>query len=404
MTGSSEVQASVTWQERWQHALMDNYGTPAVMLVRGRGARVWDADGREYIDLLAGIAVNALGHADPRLVSAVADQMATLGHTSNLQATDPAVRLAERLVDLVQDPTARVFFCNSGAEANEAAFKLARLTGRTGMVVAQGSFHGRTMGALSLTAQPAKQDPFRPLPGDVTVVPYGDAEALASAVTASTAAIVLEPIQGEGGVIVPPAGYLARAREIADEHGALLILDEVQTGIGRTGAWFAHQIEGVRPDVLTLAKGLGGGLPIGAVIGFGRAAGMFTPGSHGSTFGGNPVSCAAALAVLQAVEDDGLLERSRKLHDVLATGLVDRGHGLVSHVRGQGLLLAAVLDTPPAADVERACRDHGLLVNAVSSDAIRLAPPLVLSDDDVREALERWDAACAAVVAMRASA
>lgn len=403
MTASSEVQASVTWQERWQHALMDNYGTPAVMLVRGRGARVWDADGREYIDLLAGIAVNALGHADPRLISAVVDQMATLGHTSNLQATEPAVRLAERLVDLVRDPTARVFFCNSGAEANEAAFKLARLTGRTGMVVAQGSFHGRTMGALSLTAQPAKQDPFRPLPGDVTVVPYGDVEALASAVTASTAAIVLEPIQGEGGVIVPSAGYLARAREIADEHGALLILDEVQTGIGRTGAWFAHQIEGVRPDVLTLAKGLGGGLPIGAVIGFGRAAGMFTPGSHGSTFGGNPVSCAAALAVLQAVEDDGLLERSRKLHDVLATGLVDRGHGLVSHVRGQGLLLAAVLHTPPAADLERACRDHGLLVNAVAADAIRLAPPLVLSDADVREALERWEAACAAVVAMRNS-
>lgn len=403
MTASSEVQASVTWQERWQHALMDNYGTPAVMLVRGRGARVWDADGREYIDLLAGIAVNALGHADPRLISAVVDQMATLGHTSNLQATEPAVRLAERLVDLVRDPTARVFFCNSGAEANEAAFKLARLTGRTGMVVAQGSFHGRTMGALSLTAQPAKQDPFRPLPGDVTVVPYGDVEALASAVTASTAAIVLEPIQGEGGVIVPSAGYLARAREIADEHGALLILDEVQTGIGRTGAWFAHQIEGVRPDVLTLAKGLGGGLPIGAVIGFGRAAGMFTPGSHGSTFGGNPVSCAAALAVLQAIEDDGLLERSRKLHDVLATGLVDRGHGLVSHVRGQGLLLAAVLHTPPAADLERACRDHGLLVNAVAADAIRLAPPLVLSDADVREALERWEAACAAVVAMRNS-
>lgn len=403
MTAPSNVEASAVWSERWQHALMDNYGTPAITLVRGSGARVWDADGREYIDLLAGIAVNALGHADPRLVSAVADQMATLGHTSNLQATEPAVRLAERLLELVQDPSARVFFCNSGAEANEAAFKLARLTGRTGMVVARGSFHGRTMGALSLTAQPAKQDPFRPLPGDVTVVPYGDADALASAVTESTAAIVLEPIQGEGGVIVPPAGYLQRAREIADEHGALLILDEVQTGIGRTGTWFAYQAEDVRPDAMTLAKGLGGGLPIGAVVGFGRAAGMFTPGSHGSTFGGNPVSCAAALAVLQTVEDDGLLERARALHDVLTAGLVDRGHGLVSHVRGRGLLLAAVLHTPPAADVERACRDHGLLVNAVASDAIRLAPPLVLTDDDVREALARWDAACASVVSMRGS-
>ncbi len=404
MTASSEVERSASWPERWQHALMDNYGTPAITLVRGHGARVWDTDGREYIDLLAGIAVNILGHADPRLIEAVAGQMAVLGHTSNLQATEPAVRLAERLVDLVQDPSARVFFCNSGAEANEAAFKLARLTGRTGMVVAQRSFHGRTMGALSLTAQPTKQDPFRPLPGDVTVVPYGDVEALASAVTESTAAIVLEPIQGEGGVIVPPHGYLTRAREIADEHGALLVLDEVQTGIGRTGTWFAHQAEGVRPDVLTLAKGLGGGLPIGAVIGFGRAAGMFTPGSHGSTFGGNPVSCAAALAVLQAVESDGLLDRARALHDALASGLVTRGHGLVSHVRGRGLLLAAVLQTPPAADVERACRDHGLLVNAVAADAIRLAPPLILSDDDVHDALDRWDAACASVVSMRESA
>lgn len=404
MTAPSKGEASGVWSERWQHALMDNYGTPAITLVRGRGARVWDTDGREYIDLLAGIAVNILGHADPRLVEAVAGQMAILGHTSNLQATEPAVRLAERLVDLVQDPSARVFFCNSGAEANEAAFKLARLTGRTGMVVAQRSFHGRTMGALSLTAQPTKQDPFRPLPGDVTVVPYGDVEALASAVTESTAAIVLEPIQGEGGVIVPRHGYLTRAREIADEHGALLVLDEVQTGIGRTGTWFAHQAEGVRPDVLTLAKGLGGGLPIGAVIGFGRAAGMFTPGSHGSTFGGNPVSCAAALAVLQAVESDGLLDRARALHDALASGLVTRGHGLVSHVRGRGLLLAAVLQTPPAADVERACRDHGLLVNAVAADAIRLAPPLILSDDDVHDALDRWDAACASVVSMRESA
>lgn len=401
MTTGSAVQVTTSWQERWQHSLMDNYGTPAITLVRGRGARVWDEEGREYIDLLAGIAVNALGHADPRLVEAVATQMATLGHTSNLQATEPAIRLAERLVAMGGDDSARVFFCNSGAEANEAAFKLARLTGRTGMVVAQGSFHGRTMGALSLTAQPAKQDPFRPLPGDVTVVPYGDADSLAKAVSRSTAAIMLEPIQGEGGVIVPPDGYLARAREIADAQGALLILDEVQTGIGRTGTWFAHQREGVLPDVITLAKGLGGGLPIGAVIAFGGCAGMFRPGSHGSTFGGNPVSCAAALAVLDAIEKDSLMDRAVDLHERLARGLVERSGGLVDHVRGRGLLLAAVLTEPPAADLERACRAHGLLVNAVAADAIRLAPPLVLTDTDVDEALARWGAACASVTEQR---
>jgi acetylornithine/N-succinyldiaminopimelate aminotransferase len=396
--------ARTDWQERWESALMDNYGTPPVMLVRGSGVRAWDADGTEYIDLLAGIAVNALGHAHPALVEAVTTQMATLGHTSNLAATEPAITLAERLQQLVGDPTTRVFFCNSGAEANEAAFKLARLTGRTGMVVAERSFHGRTMGSLALTAQPAKQDPFRPLPGDVTVVPFGDADALRAAVTEQTAAIMLEPIQGEGGVIVPPDGYLAAARAIADEAGALLILDEVQTGIGRTGDWFAHQHEGVTPDVMTLAKGLGGGLPIGAVVAWGRAASLFSPGAHGSTFGGNPVSCAAALAVLGVIERDQLLARAASLHRVLATGLVDRSHGLVDHVRGRGLLMAAVLRDPPAADLERACRDQGLIVNAVAADAIRLAPPLVLTDDDVAEALDRWDRACAGVAAQRGTA
>ena len=391
------------WEERWQSALMDNYGTPPLKLVRGRGARVWDEAGTEYVDMLAGIAVNALGHADPRLVDAVTSQLSTLGHTSNLAATEPVIALAERLVGLIGDPSARVFFCNSGAEANEAAFKLARLTGRTRMVVAASGFHGRTMGALALTAQPAKQDPFRPLPGDVTVVPYGDAEALRAAVDSTVAAIVLEPIQGEGGVVVPPAGYLAAARMIADEAGALLILDEVQTGIGRTGSWFAHQAEGIEPDVITLAKGLGGGLPIGAVVARGTAAGLFSPGSHGSTFGGNPVSCAAALAVLDAIEADGLLERASEAGARLAAGVVDRAHGLVTSVRGRGLLLAAVLATPPAAELEKAARAHGLIVNAVAPDAIRFAPPLVLTDDDLTDALERWDAACADVAAMRSA-
>lgn len=389
------------WQDRWRGALMDNYGTPPVLLVRGRGARVWDADGKEYVDLLAGIAVNALGHGDPRLVQAISSQAATLGHTSNLAAHERVLELAERLAAMTGDPSARVFLCNSGAEANEAAFKLARLTGRTRMVVAQGSFHGRTMGALALTAQPAKQDPFRPLPGDVVVVPYGDGDALATAVDDATAAIVLEPIQGEGGVRVPPAGYLAQARTLADAHGALLIFDEVQTGVGRTGTWLASLGEGVHADVITLAKGLAGGLPIGAVIAVGRAASLFGPGSHGSTFGGNPVSCAAALAVLDAIESDGLTARATMLFEHLAQQLPARSHGLCTGVRGRGLLLAAELDGVPSADLERSCREAGLIVNAVAPDAIRLAPPLVITDEDIAEALDRWDAACLALVRTR---
>lgn len=386
------------WQERWQGALMANYGTPPILLVRGQGSRVWDADGREYVDMLAGIAVNALGHAEPRLVEALADQLATLGHTSNLAATWPTILLAERLLALTGRPDGRVFFCNSGAEANEAAFKLARLTGRTGMVVAGSGFHGRTMGALSLTAQPAKQDPFRPLPGDVTVVPFGDSAALAAAVGPDTAAVVLEPIQGEGGVIVPPDGYLADARAIATAAGALLVLDEVQTGIGRTGTWFAHQREGIEPDVITLAKGLGGGLPIGACIAFGSAAALFQPGSHGSTFGGNPVSARAALTVLDVLEEDGILLRIPGLHGRLAEGLVSGSAGLVDHVRGRGLLLAAVLTEPRAAEVERACREHGLIVNAVGPNAIRLAPALTITDADIADALDRWAVALSGLV------
>ena len=385
-------------QERWRGSLMDNYGTPSIALVRGRGARVWDVEGREYVDLLAGIAVNALGHAHPDVVSAISEQAATLGHTSNLAMTLPAIALAERLVSLL-DPSGeregRVFFCNSGAEANEAAFKLTRRTGRTRVVVAERSFHGRTMGSLALTAQPAKQDPFRPLPGEVTPVPFGDIDALHAAIDGDTAAVFLEPIQGEGGVIPAPAGYLVAARQACDAHGALLVLDEVQTGIGRTGSWFAHQSEGVAPDVVTLAKGLGGGLPIGACVAFGAAAGLLGPGSHGSTFGGNPVSCAAALAVLDVIERDGLLDRARVAGERLTGIVVQSDH--VSHVRGRGLLLGAVLTEPRAADLESSARDHGLLVNAVAPDVIRLAPPLVLDDDDLGFVAERWPLATGAL-------
>ncbi|MBO0844653.1 MAG: acetylornithine transaminase, partial [Nocardioides sp.] len=309
----------MTMSERYAQALMNTFGAPQLVLARGKGAHVWDEDGREYVDLFGGIAVNAVGHAHPAVVEAVTRQLQTLGHVSNLFATAPQVTLAERLLDLASPPgvgevapegvsRGKVFFANSGAEANEAALKLTRRTGRTHVVAADGSFHGRTMGALALTSKAAYREPFEPLPGHVTFVPYGDPDALSAAVTDETAAVVLEPIQGEAGVVVPPEGYLAAARKITHDHGALLWLDEVQTGIGRTGTWLCAAADpDVSPDVVTLAKGLGGGLPIGACLGLGAAADLLQPGQHGTTFGGNPVACAAALAVLDTLEDDGLL-------------------------------------------------------------------------------------------------
>lgn len=387
------------WQERWQGSVMNNYGTPAMVIERGSGSRVWDPEGREYLDLLAGIAVNAVGHAHPDVIAAVSQQMSVVGHTSNLAVTAPAVELAERLLLLMDSEGirgGRVFFCNSGAEANEAAFKLTRRTGRTHVVVAEGGFHGRTMGSLALTAQPAKQDPFRPLPGEVTVVPFGDVPALRDAVTDQTAAVFLEPIQGERGVLPAPEGYLAEARALCDAHGALLVLDEVQTGIGRTGAWFAHQHVGVLPDVITLAKGLGGGLPIGACIAFGEAAHLLGPGSHGSTFGGNPVSCAAALAVLDIIERDDLITRTRASSSRIRD-IVEASEG-VDHVRGQGLHIGIVLSHPIAPLVEASAREHGVIVNAIGPDVIRLAPPLILDESDLDYFAERWPTIMAAAL------
>ena len=379
--GMSRTQAL---QERWQAVMMDNYGTPPVALVSGDGAVVTDADGRSYVDLLGGIAVNVLGHRHPAVIEAVTRQLDTLGHTSNLYATEPGIALAEALVaHLGGDTHARVFFGNSGTEANEAAFKITRLTGRTKLVAAEGAFHGRTMGSLALTGQPSKRAPFAPLPGEVTHVPYGDVDALAAAISDETAAVFLEPIMGEGGVVTPPAGYLVAARELTTRHGALLVLDEVQTGIGRTGTFYAHQHDGITPDLITLAKGLGGGLPIGACLAIGDAAQLLTPGLHGSTFGGNPVCTAAALAVLKTLADDDLVAHAGALGKTLSHGVEALGHPLVDHVRGRGLLLGIVLTAPHGKAVEIAARDAGFLVNAPAPDVIRLAPPLVVTDAQV---------------------
>ena len=393
---------------RYQGALMSTFGTPQRVLVRGDGCEVWDADGRRYLDLLAGIAVNSLGHAHPALVGAVTAQLSTLGHVSNFFATGPQVALAERLLGLLDAPDgSRVFLCNSGTEAVEAAFKMARRTGRTGVVAAEDAFHGRTMGALALTHKPAYREPFEPLPGGVVHVPFGDADALAAAVDDTVSAVVLEPVQGEGGVVTPPPGYLAKAREITSAAGALLVLDEVQTGVGRTGAWFAFQhphvggtTDGgtVVPDVVTIAKGLGGGFPVGAVVGLGERAGsLLGPGNHGSTFGGNPVACAAALATLHVIDRDGLVDHARTLGAAWREDLA-AAHPLVTSVGGEGLLLGIRLARPVAAALASAALDAGFVVNAVAPGTIRLAPPLVLTRDQADSFTAALPALCEAAL------
>jgi acetylornithine/N-succinyldiaminopimelate aminotransferase len=369
---------------RFEAALMPNYGVPSLALARGEGCRVWDTDGNAYLDLIAGIATSSLGHAHPALVAAVTAQAGTLAHTSNLFVHEPGVLLAERLLGLL-GAEGRVFFANSGAEANEAAYKLVRRhagPGRTFVVAAEDGFHGRTMGALALTGKAAIRDPFGPYAADVRFVPYGAEEALREAVTGECAAVFLEPTQGEGGVVPAPEGYLAAARRVCDATGAALVLDEIQSGIGRTGVWFQHQREGIVPDVITLAKGLGGGLPIGACVGLGPYATAFAKGDHGSTFGANPVACAAALAVLDTIEKDGLLANVTAVGDLLAEGIAGTGHPLIAGVRGIGLWRAIALTEPRSADVEAAARAAGFLVNAVRPDAIRIAPPLIITPDE----------------------
>lgn len=377
-------------KKRFETALMPNYGVPPVAIARGEGACVWDVDGRRYLDLIGGIAVSALGHAHPAIVSAVSDQVGKVAHTSNLFLHEPEVLLAERLLGLLAPAEGKVFFCNSGTEANEAAIKLVlrgQGEGRRVIVAADHGFHGRTLGALAITGKESIRKPFGPFGLTVRFVPYGDAEALKAAVDTDVAALFLEPAQGEGGVVPAPGGYLRAAREAADAHGALLVIDEIQSGIGRTGEWFAHQAAGVRPDVLTLAKGLGGGLPIGACVGFGALATAFRAGDHGSTFGGNPVACAAALAVLDTIEKDAVLANVKDVGRRLRDGIGAIDHPLVSGVRGAGLWLGTTLTADKAAAVTSAARGRGFLVNPVQPDTVRLAPPLILSAAEADEFL-----------------
>ena len=376
-------------RKRYAASLMNTFGPPKLVLIKGEGPYVWDAEGNRYLDLLGGIAVNALGHNHPALVGAATEQLGTLGHVSNFFATEPQVALAERLLSLLGlgPEGGKVFFTNSGTEANEAAFKLTRRTGRTHLVAMEGSFHGRTTGSLALTSKAAYREPFEPLPGRVTFVPYGDDDALAAAVTDETAAVVVEPVQGEAGVIFPPEGFLARARQITAQHGALLWLDEVQSGMGRTGTWMAHERSGVTPDVVTLAKGLAGGIPVGAMVAVGESGSLLGPGNHGSTFGGNPVAAAAALAVIETIEKDGLLENATAVGDLLRDGVADPR---VTEVRGRGLLIGIDLDRDVASRAAAAAMRHGVIMNDCAPHRIRLAPPLVLTADQAGEFLAVW--------------
>lgn len=374
---------------RYSGALMNTFGAPARVFVRGEGVHLWDADGNRYLDLLSGLAVNALGHAHPQVLGAISAQLSTLGHVSNFFATPTQIALAERLaafttVNAPQTP-ARVFFTNSGTEANEAGFKITRMTGRTRLIAMEGSFHGRSLGALALTSNPKYREPFEPLPGEVTFVPYGDTAALATALDETVAAVIIEPIQGENGVVEPPSDFLAAARRLTTEVGALLWLDEVQTGIGRCGDWLASTASGVTADIVTFAKGLGNGLPIGACVATGPAASLLTPGTHGTTFGGNPVAAAAGLAVLGIIERDGLLTRTAAAGEHLASAVSALNHPMIQTVRGLGLLRGIVLTEPKAPAVVAAALSAGFVINAPRPNVLRLAPPLIITDAHLDE-------------------
>jgi len=375
------------WLQRYSDSILGVFGSPPLVLSHGDGCHVWDVDGKRYLDLVGGIAVNALGHGHPALVSAVSKQAAEALHVSNLFTSPGQVLLAERLLEITGAPAgSRVFFGNSGAEAIEAGIKLARRTGRTGIVAAEHAFHGRTTGALALTHKAAYREPFEPLLPGVVHVPYDDPDALRRAVDGSTSAVVLEPVQGEAGVVAPTVDYLRAAREITAAAGALLIIDEIQTGIGRTGRWFGFQHAGIVPDAITIAKGLGGGVPIGAMVTFGpEVSGLLTAGQHGTTFGGNPLAAAAGLAVIGAIEQERLLDHAREMGEHLESAVAVAHVPHVTGVRGQGLLRAITFDEPISGAVATIARAAGFIVNAVAPDAIRLAPPLVIRAEQLDE-------------------
>ena len=369
--------------KRWDSSLQNNYGKPSIALVKGKGIVVTDADGNTYLDFLGGIATSILGHAHPAIVKAVTKQISTLSHVSNFYAHPNAIELAEKLAAMTGDKSAKVFFCQSGAEANEAALKLSRRTGKVRVVAAQGAFHGRTMGALSLTGQASKREPFLPLIKGVKHVPYGDIDAMRKAISKKTAMVIIEPIMGEAGVIVPPSDYLQQLRQLCDKNGSLLVIDAVQTGMGRTGDWFGYEYSGITPDVITLAKGLGGGLPLGAMIALGKAADLFQAGDHGSTFGGNPVTTAAGLAAIEYIETKDILQKVEKqgAHLMQELALIPG----VKEVRGAGLLLGIELESLKASDVSDAMRDAGILVNAANATTIRIAPALIVTDAQINK-------------------
>jgi acetylornithine aminotransferase len=369
--------------KRWDSSLQNNYGKPSIALVKGKGIVVTDADGNTYLDFLGGIATSILGHAHPAIVKAVTRQISTLSHVSNFYAHPNAIELAEKLAAMTGDKSAKVFFCQSGAEANEAALKLSRRTGKVRVVAAQGAFHGRTMGALSLTGQASKREPFLPLIKGVKHVPYGDIDAMRKAISKKTAMVIIEPIMGEAGVIVPPSDYLQQLRQLCDKNGSLLVIDAVQTGMGRTGDWFGYEYSGITPDVITLAKGLGGGLPLGAMIALGKAADLFQAGDHGSTFGGNPVTTAAGLAAIEYIETKDILQKVEKQgsHLMQELALIPG----VKEVRGAGLLLGIELESLKASDVSDAMRDAGILVNAANATTIRIAPALIVTDAQINK-------------------
>jgi acetylornithine aminotransferase len=371
------------YAKRWSKSVQNNYGVPEITLIKGKGLVVQDVDGKTYLDFLGGIATNILGHAHPSIVAAVSKQVRTLNHVSNFYSHPNAVLLAEKLVSLTKAKKAKVFFCQSGAEANEAAIKLSRKSGRSHIVAAQGSFHGRTMGALSLTGQPSKREPFLPLLKNVKHVPFGDIEAMRRSISKRTAMVIIEPILGEAGVIVPPIDYLQGLRELCDKNGALLVIDAVQTGMGRTGDWFGYEYSGITPDVITLAKGLGGGLPLGAMIAIGDSADLFKPGEHGSTFGGNPITTAAGLAVIKTIEKQNLLKKVRKQGQRLIQELALIPG--VSQVRGSGLLIGIELEEDNANEIARKLAEAGVLVNAANFSTIRIAPALIVSDSQVNK-------------------